>query len=209
VLILKINQFKFYYYFFHKRVMKSLNFLKHSKKINQIFSYVDSVDKKYSDKIHSFALPPILEQLIYFFGRLFNPDFIASYLILILIYKIYYESEYFFIFKPFTHVLVCLIFTITLKRLTARPRPTEKLNIIRAYNLRQHEKNFSMPSGDSLQSANFAIIFYLYFNSFLGFYLIPCVMFARIYFFCHYLLDTIIGSILGVFISYNIYLLLN
>lgn len=179
------------------------------KKLKRFVSIIDSLDRKYSDTIHSMTFPHIIENIIYLFGRLFNPDFIVSYLIIILIYKIQNESDYFFVIKPFTHTLISLIFTLIIKKLTARPRPGVKPDIIRKYNLRQHEKNFSMPSGDSLQSGNFAIILYIYFNSILGFFIIPFVMFARIYFFCHYLLDTIIGSMMGVIISYNIYLILN
>ena len=181
----------------------------YSKKISQFLSKIDSLDKNFSDIIHTLVLPQTIEKIIYYFGRLFNPDFIISYLIGILVYKIYYESDYFFVFKPFTHTIISLILTIIIKRVTSRPRPSEKASVFRLYNLRKHEKNFSMPSGDSLQSANFAIILYLYFNSFLGFFLIPGVMFARIYFFCHYLLDTIIGSLIGLLISYYLYLLLN
>ena len=52
---------------------------------------------------------------------------------------------------------------------------------------RKKEKNFSMPSGDSMQAANFAIVALFYFNiSFFGFLILPFVMVARIFYFCHY-----------------------
>ena len=37
---------------------------------------------------------------------------------------------------------------------------------------------------------------------FFGFFLVPFVMFARIFYFCHYVFDTVIGALMGFFISY-------
>jgi membrane-associated phospholipid phosphatase len=180
-----------------------------SMKNNRVISFLDSLDKYLSNKIHSLEFSKEKEFIIYFFGRIFNPDYIFFYHFLILIYKSYFENDFIFVFKPLLHTLISVIITLILKKLTARPRPLENLKVVRFSNLRKHENNCSMPSGDSLQSANFSIILLFYFNCNLGFYLIPFVMFSRIYFFCHYILDTVVGSLMGLIISYNIYLLIN
>ena len=66
-----------------------------------------------------------------------------------------------------------------------------------------------MPSGDSLQAANFAILLYGYFGTAIRFYFIPLVMFSRIFYFCHYILDTVAGCLCGISISYITYIILN
>jgi len=182
---------------------------KNSIKNNRVISFLDSLDIYLSSKIHNIEFSKEKEFIIYLFGRIFNPDFIFFYHFVILIYKSYFENDFIFVFKPLLHTLISVFFTLILKKLTGRPRPLENLKVVRFSNLRKHEKNCSMPSGDSLQSANFAIILLFYFNTNFGFFLIPLVMFSRIYFFCHYILDTIVGSIMGLILSYNIYLLIN
>ena len=62
-----------------------------------------------------------------------------------------------------------------------------------------------MPSGDSLQAGLWSMILLLYFNFYYGMLFVPLVMFARCYYQCHYLSDTVIGALLGMKISYLIY----
>ncbi len=184
-------------------------------KSGDVFNYknlinkLDLIDKRISDKIHSMELPPSKEKLIYLSARLFNPDFITCYFLLILASKYFISNDSLFVIKPLIHTLTLLILTLLIKKVTARPRPTPKKEAKRLYDLRKYEKNCSMPSGDSLQSANFAIILLFYFNSFLGFFILPFVMFARIYYFCHYLFDTVVGSVMGILFSYLIYITIN
>jgi membrane-associated phospholipid phosphatase len=169
---------------------------------------LDYYDKKISNKIHSLELNIFLEIPVYICARLFNPDLISSYLIFILFYKYSFHDDFFFVFKVLIHVLFLLIVTLLMKKLTGRPRPDKK-KLYRIKDLRENEKNCSMPSGDSLQCANFCVILLVYFNSPLFFYLLPCVMFARIYYFCHYIMDTLVGGLMGLILSYLIYLGIN
>ena len=95
-------------------------------------------------------------------------------------------------------MIVVFILTGLLKYSFKRPRPEINKNVKRIYNIRKKENNFAMPSGDSMQAANFAVITLFYFNlSFCGFFLLPFVMFARIFYFCHYFFDTLIGALVG------------
>jgi len=88
-------------------------------------------------------------------------------------------------------------------------RPNYSKKSKRIFDLRRHEKNCSMPSGDSFQAANFSIIIFFYFNSNIGFYILPFVMFARIYYYCHFLFDTIVGALLGLISSSFMYFIVN
>ena len=167
-----------------------------------ILSKIDSWDKKVSNYIHNLELNQILENIIYIFARLFNSDIIIIFYISVFIYKSFFNKDYFFIIKPFIHVTVIFILTGVLKYSLKRPRPEINKTVKRIYNLRKKEKNFSMPSGDSMQAANFGIIALFYLNmSYTGFIILPFVMFARIFYFCHYFLDTLIGAIIGGGIS--------
>jgi membrane-associated phospholipid phosphatase len=70
----------------------------------------------------------------------------------------------------------------------------------------------SMPSGDSLQSANFAMMMILYFENnikFLSLLFIPMSMTGRVFYCCHYWFDCIIGAFFGIFISFGCYFLIN
>lgn len=174
-----------------------------------ILQQIEILDKNLSLIIHDWHLGKNFDFLIYIFARLFNPDFIVSYLIFILSYKIYSNNDYFFVLKPVASTVFCLAVTLTLKKHFGRSRPDYSKKSKRIFDLRRHEKNCSMPSGDSLQASNFAVILCLYFNSNLGFFLIPFVMFARVYFYCHFISDTVVGAILGIFSSSLVYYFIN
>ena len=159
---------------------------------------LDLFDKKISKKIHNLELNTILENIIYIFARLFNADIITIFYISLLLYQSFFNKNYYYIIKPVIHVIVVFILTGLLKYSFKRPRPEINKNVKRIYNIRKKENNFAMPSGDSMQAANFAVITLFYFNlSFCGFLLLPFVMFARIFYFCHYFFDTLIGALVG------------
>jgi membrane-associated phospholipid phosphatase len=176
------------------------------KEVNKFENYLnqlDKFDKNFSKKIHDFTLPKIAEYIVYIFARMFNPDLITSYFIIILSYKSL-NNEHYFILKPIISTIVNLVLSLALKKYIGRPRPETSKISSRLFDLRKYEKNCSMPSGDSIQAGNWAILIYIYTGYNIGFFIVPFVMYARIYFYCHYLFDTIIGSLFGIFISLNI-----
>ena len=175
--------------------------------VDDLLEGLDEIDKCTSSIIHDLQLEKKLELITYYFARIYNPDFIISYLVFVLFYKLYL-GDFFFIFKPLFHTVICLVITLSLKKYYGRLRPTRSKVSMRIVDLRKNENNCSMPSGDSLQAGNFSVILYLYFNSSFGFYLIPFVMFARVYFYCHYVFDTIVGAFLGLLCSSVVYLIL-
>ena len=116
----------------------------------------------------------------------------VCYFILMLAYHAIVYKNYYFIIKPLTHVITI-------------PRDSVK----RRFNCRSKETNFSMPSGDSMQCANFAIVIIYYFNNYYGLMLIPFVMFSRVFYFCHYIFDTVVGTLIGLGASCAMYYILN
>ena len=72
---------------------------KNSIKNNRVISFLDSLDKYLSSKIHNLEFSKEKEFMIYLFGRIFNPDFIIIYHFVILIYKSYFENDFIFVFK--------------------------------------------------------------------------------------------------------------
>ncbi len=166
-----------------------------------VFTKLDYYDKYFSNYIHEMEVNIWLERIIYIFARIFNSDLIIVFYILLFLYQYFINDKIFFVLKPLIHVFTVFILTGVLKYTIKRPRPEINERVRRRYNVRKKEKNFSMPSGDSMQAGNFAVVILLYFESYYGFIIVPFVMFARIFYFCHYLLDTIVGVFIGTSIS--------
>ena len=188
-----------------KNRIDSTDFIEHpiNSPFQKILAKCDKFDKNLSNYIHEMEVNIGLERIIYIFARIFNSDLIIAFYILLFLYESIFNKNYYFVIKPLIHVFVIFVLTGILKYSLKRPRPEINKNVKRKYNFRDKETNFSMPSGDSMQAANFAIIclFYL-FGNYIGFIIIPLVIFARIFYFCHYLFDTIVGAIVGLSVSY-------
>ena len=58
--------------------------------------------------------------------------------------------------------------------------------------------NPAMPSADSTWAAIWCTLNILFFDSKLSIFVLPMVMLGRVYFRCHWIGDTIIGSIVGI-----------
>ena len=66
-------------------------------------------------------------------------------------------------------------------------------------NMRAREKGMSMPSGDSASCAFLCTVFWTVFNSKLYmFTILPLTMCGRVYVYCHWFGDTIVGALIGV-----------
>lgn len=172
-----------------------------------LLSTLDAYDKHFSDKIHNLEINDISEFILYISARLYNPECVTFYFVIMFAYFAKVKHDYFFIIKPLLHVLIILLVTLLSKHIIGRPRPNVKANIKRNFILRHKETNCSMPSGDAMQSANFAVILIYYFNCYYGVLLIPFVMISRVYYFCHYVSDTVVGAVAGWVISYSLVLL--
>ena len=69
-------------------------------------------------------------------------------------------------------------------------------------------QNFSTCCANTIQSGNFAVIIYCYFNSQVCFYIIPFVIFSRVYSYCNYIFDATLGALVGILSSGLIYRLM-
>lgn len=157
---------------------------------------LDSIDKYYSGKFHNYIANPYVELIFYIFARLFNPETIAVYTSSILVYSLLKYKHVLLVIKPTIQFLTGLIITLIIKKIIGRPRPN--VNPKRLFKVRERESNNSMPSGDTLQSAIWGMIAFIYGDCIFGLLLIPAAMTGRVYFNCHYFGDCIVGGTLGV-----------
>lgn len=169
---------------------------------------IDKIDKKYSEMIHLLEVNKVVEVFLYICARFYNPECVTVYFILMLAYQSIIKQDYFFVCKPILHVLIMLLITLLMKCVIARQRPALKDNVKRIFNVRNREKNCSMPSGDAMQAANFSVVMICYLDNYWAIYLIPFVMISRIFYWCHYITDTVVGALIGGIVSYCLYILL-
>ena len=74
-----------------------------------------------------------------------------------------------------------------------------KLAPIRVASMAQREIGHpAMPSADSTWGAVWCTLNVLLFNSKISIFILPMVMLGRVYFRCHWIGDTIVGSIIGI-----------
>lgn len=59
----------------------------------------------------------------------------------------------------------------------------------------------AMPSGDTTQAANWCVLTYLFYESYTSLMIIPLVALSRVYYRCHWIGDTIIGTIIGIMVA--------
>ena len=96
-------------------------------------------------------------------------------------------------------LIILIIFMILpLKAIIGRERPTRILKVFRLCNMRDLEHGKAMPSGDSAACAYFCGIYWLTFNCPMVMMFLPLVALGRVYVHCHWIGDTIMGTILGL-----------
>ncbi len=166
-----------------------------------ILSLIDNIDKKLSAKIHH-ADYGIFNHVIFFFAVLFN----SPVTIIIPLMYIYWKSD--FSVNSLAHFgalqLLGLFFTLALKKSLARPRPILHENAKKSRALRKKETNHSMPSGDSLQAGIFASFCFLNYGEIYWFLIMIIVMYGRVHFVCHYLMDTIVGASIAIALAFSV-----
>ena len=68
--------------------------------------------------------------------------------------------------------------------------------------MRIREKGMSMPSGDSAACAFETLQWLMYFDSYMAILVVlPLTMCGRVYVYCHWFGDTIVGAIIGTLFS--------
>lgn len=163
-----------------------------------------SLDKKVTKLIHrSIRTGGGLEYIIAVFAACFNNE-VASFVWLLAFCARPWSGKL-FVFclgMPVVTLLLSLLFKKTLRR--ARPKPYGPRKEALLFDFRGKETNCSLPSGDSAQAAAFWVFMYLEGCSglWLSVLFTLLTMFARVYYMCHYFLDTITGAALGAATCY-------
>lgn len=163
-----------------------------------------SLDKKVTKLIHrSIRTGGSLEYFIAVFASCFNNE-VASFVWLLAFCSRPWSGKLFIfcLAMPVATLLISLLFKNTLRR--TRPKPYGPRKEALLFDFRGKETNPSLPSGDSAQAAAFWIFMYLEGCSGLGLSVIFTLltMYARVYYMCHYVLDTIVGAALGATMCY-------
>ena len=95
-------------------------------------------------------------------------------------------------------VLVLLVMTTVTKRLFNRNRP-KVYGVTRMCNLRKTETNKSMPSGDTAQATLYACFLVAHLHVHWSvLFIILLVAFARVFYYCDWIGDTMAGALCGV-----------
>ena len=176
--------------------------------IKDCINYLDVIDKAMSKPLHRYSPGFKVECIFYFFARIYNVDTVIIYLVSIFLYSLIKLKNGYIVLIPLYHILIGVFFTVLLKKVVSRPRPIPE----RKRRFKIKESNHSMPSGDSLQAGNVAVMMIIYFKSpykYLSILLIPGVMAGRVFYNLHYWFDCIVGLIIGVVVCILSYCILN
>ena len=172
-------------------------------KYSHIVMRLDKLDKKLSCAVQNLDLK-WLEYFVVVWGSLFtNYDTIWIPMLLSLLIAQYHSVEYSFImFYTIGIPLTALMWGI-IKHIFKRKRPSSEDGVIRKIDLRiKQGESFSFPSGDSLQAGFFSTFFFLLYGNVFYLFVYPLVAFARVYYKCHWIGDTIFGGMIGVVFGY-------
>ena len=179
--------------------------------ISNCISSLDNFDKRISSPLQTCTTNLFIELFLFIFAKSFNTITVILYLVFLLFYSLFYIKNIYIFITVSIHVIIGALITVILKKIIRRERPT--LTVKRYFSgVRKRETMESMPSGDSLQAANFAMMMLMYFENkykFFSLCFIPISMIGRVFYCCHYWFDCFIGAFLGIFISYGCYFLIN
>lgn len=98
--------------------------------------------------------------------------------------------------------MTCAI-VLPLKALGGRERPIRVPTVHRYCNMRMLEHGKSMPSGDAAACAFFMSVYlYMFGNPWPVLIVVPLVSLGRVYVHCHWIGDTVVGTMLGLSCAY-------
>lgn len=165
------------------------------REIDGILGKLNDIDIAISDRIAALELGMLLEIFIIIPTLMFSPVGIP----LFIAFNILYYRSFVFLVS----MLLGLVFSEGIKKIAKRERPA--LQSQKPLNITQHlmhVDSFSMPSGDTLQSAVFAVICANHLDLPLWFYIfVPWAAFGRVYWGNHWIGDTIVGGMIGTVVS--------
>ena len=172
-----------------------------------MLNWLDKCDKRLSDFFHHLD-NRIATFILHPFALMFNPSFIIVPICVVYALSRSKIMTSFYIFC----ILLSLLMTLITKKALNRNRPQFYGHLkYKTPMFRSKEKNCSLPSGDSIQATNFALTLFFVaenYNTYFSEQSLTCllpsmvlfvilVMLGRVYFMCHYILDTVLGVIMG------------
>ena len=197
--------------------------------VGGILATIDHIDKSVSAPFHNMTLGPS-EIFVLPFALLFNPAGVVAITILFSLNLIHFEreldtankenvtrTEQFYVGVYYViNVLILLLCSTFAKRIGMRKRPDNpreknpQASNCRWLDLRSHETNKSMPSGDAAQSGLLCVylsVAFPHFYAMMGAFafswkLVVMVSMARVLYHCHYWGDTIVGVSIGCAVVY-------
>ena len=113
-----------------------------------------------------------------------------------------------FIYVMLTFALLIVGTVLPLKAIIGRERPSRIASVYRILNMRDLEHGKAMPSGDSACCAYFCCMYSIVFGFHWAILIIPFTCLGRVYVHCHWIGDTVVGSILGsitAYVFFNLY----
>ena len=192
--------------------------------VKTCLTILDELDKEWSGKVHECKAHTVMEYIILIFAGMFNrgygfSSFATSYLYATIypeylnrflqndaatpanlgaIYVIFYFIVSFF----------GIVTSLIGKKIIKRKRPiyatvdflkAPELSPLRVVSMAHREiGNPAMPSADSTWGAIWCTLNVLLFQSKVSIFVLPMVMLGRVYFRCHWIGDTVIGSLIGI-----------
>lgn len=162
---------------------------------DHILNKLDDIDRALSNRIADLRLGKFINAIIVIPTLMFSPIGIPIFIVVTIFY--------FRTFGFLVAMLLGLVFSEGIKKMAQRPRP--QLQYDKPLNITQHlmhVDSYSMPSGDSLQSAVFAVIvaYHLQLTDW-AYIFIPWAAFGRVYWGNHWIGDTIVGAFIGFMAS--------
>ena len=107
-----------------------------------------------------------------------------------------------FLYVFLTLAILIVGTVLPLKAIIGRERPSRIVSVHRILNMRDLEHGKAMPSGDSACGAYFCCMYSIMFGFHWAVLIIPLVCLGRVYVHCHWIGDTVAGSILGSITAY-------
>jgi membrane-associated phospholipid phosphatase len=162
---------------------------------------IDQLDKDLSTLVHNSYHSRFFDVFMLIFGSIYDPAIVPFTFIFVTILaeisappnpnRLLIPALYGLSFAPM------FALSTILKRGFKRVRPWPSETGKKSKWLRTKQKNYSMPSGDSLQGWHLTTFCILHFHAW---WMIPVgvlISYSRVHFVCHWIGDVIIGAIIG------------
>lgn len=161
---------------------------------------IDEIDKRLSSKIHNSDPSWLFGYFLLLFGSIYDPLIVPFTFVFVAVLGEVSNSPNRHMISALYGISFAVMFLLStiMKKGFRRVRPTFPPNSQKSKWLRHKQKNFSMPSGDSLQGWHLATFCLLHFQSWWMIVVGILISYSRVHFVCHWIGDVITGAAFGV-----------